>query len=47
MLVIGEKEAESNAVSIRKHGEGDIGQMSVSEFLDFFDKSVEESMNLN
>jgi threonyl-tRNA synthetase len=34
MLIIGEKEIESNSVSIRKHKSGDIGTMQVDEFID-------------
>lgn len=33
MLVIGDKEAESGAVSVRKRGEGDIGAMAADDFL--------------
>ena len=32
MLVIGEKEVESNSVSVRSRKDGDIGQMAVEEF---------------
>jgi len=32
-LVIGDKEIETGGVSVRKHGEGDIGAMSVSDFM--------------
>ncbi len=32
MLVIGEKEAASNSISVRQHKKGDIGTMSVEEF---------------
>lgn len=32
MLIVGEKEAEAQTVSVRKHGEGDIGTMSLEEF---------------
>ena len=32
MLIIGEKEEESNTVSVRKHGEGDLGTFSIEEF---------------
>ncbi|MCL6459903.1 MAG: threonine--tRNA ligase, partial [Gorillibacterium sp.] len=31
MLVVGEKEAENNSLSVRKRGEGDIGSMSIDE----------------
>ena len=36
MLIIGEKEAESQQVSVRKQGEGDQGTMSIAEFIQFF-----------
>ena len=32
MLIIGEKEMSEGMVSVRKHGEGDMGSMSVQEF---------------
>ena len=36
MLIVGEKEAENGAVSVRVRGEGDLGQMSVEEFTQWF-----------
>ena len=33
MLVVGDKEAESGSVSVRRRGEGDIGSMSTDEFV--------------
>jgi len=33
MLIIGEKEVEANAVGVRSRKEGDIGQMSVQDFI--------------
>jgi len=32
MLVVGEKEAAEGLVSVRKHGQGDLGSMSIEEF---------------
>ncbi|PJJ79137.1 threonine--tRNA ligase [Mucilaginibacter auburnensis] len=32
MLIVGEKEAEQNEVSVRRHGQGDLGSMSIEEF---------------
>ena len=32
MLIVGEKEEESNTVSVRKHGEGDLGTFTMEEF---------------
>jgi threonyl-tRNA synthetase len=34
MLVVGDNELQSGAVSVRRHGEGDLGSMPVNEFLD-------------
>lgn len=36
MLIVGEKEVESGAVSVRRQGEGDIGSMSVEDFVAYF-----------
>lgn len=36
MLVMGEKDAAAEKVSVRRQGEGDLGQQSVKEFLDNF-----------
>lgn len=38
MLIVGEKEATENKVSIRKHGEGDKGAMGLEEFIQTFRK---------
>jgi len=32
MLIVGEKEVESGTISVRKHGEGDLGSMTVETF---------------
>lgn len=34
MLIVGEKEKEASAVSVRKHKEGDKGSLALSEFID-------------
>ena len=36
MLIVGEKEAAENAVSVRKHGQGDQGSVSLDEFITNF-----------
>jgi len=38
MLIIGESEAESKQVSVRRQGEGDVGKMSPQEFADLIEK---------
>ncbi len=41
MLIVGEKEANDRLVSVRRHGEGDLGSMSIEEFIAHFEeKSV-------
>lgn len=36
MLIIGDKEKESQTVSVRKQGDGDVGTMSIDEFAAYF-----------
>ena len=40
MLIIGEKEMQDGTVSVRKHGEGDIGVMSIEEFSNHLQKEI-------
>ena len=42
MLILGEKEVEANAVGVRKRKEGDIGQMSIEDFVAMISKEIEE-----
>jgi threonyl-tRNA synthetase len=44
MLIVGEKEAETNSVSVRRHGHGDLGSMSLSDFTGLFEREVAASM---
>ncbi len=39
MLIVGEKEQESQEVSIRKHGEGDVGSMNHAAFVRYFQET--------
>ncbi len=41
MLIIGDKEFESGQISIRKQGEGDLGAMSIADFISYFQKQLE------
>lgn len=43
MLIIGDKEVTSETVSVRKHGEGDIGIFTQPEFLSFFNQEIENN----
>lgn len=42
MLIVGEKEAGEGKVSVRMHGEGDLGSQTQQEFIDFFNQKVQE-----
>jgi threonyl-tRNA synthetase len=41
MLIVGEKEAAEGKVSVRKHGQGDVGSMTVAEFVQLFREEAE------
>ena len=45
MLIVGEKEAENNEVSVRKQGEGDKGSMKIATFAALLNGEVEDMMN--
>ena len=47
MLIVGEQEAESNQVSVRKRGHGDIGAMSLEEFAKIINDEIENELALN
>ncbi|MFN3019876.1 threonine--tRNA ligase [Chryseobacterium sp. TY3] len=36
MLVVGENEAGNNTVSVRRRGEGDLGEMKIDDFISYF-----------
>jgi threonyl-tRNA synthetase len=40
MLIVGEKEAAEGLVSVRKHGQGDLGSMSIEEFKEQITKEI-------
>jgi len=45
LLIIGEKEAESGTVSVRKQGEGDKGRMKIDEFADFIKSEIAKEIS--
>lgn len=45
LLIVGEKEAETNSVSVRKHGEGDLGSEEITIFVNRILSAVDEQMN--
>jgi len=40
MLVVGENEEAEGTVSVRKRGEGDLGTMSIEDFIAYFKKEA-------
>ena len=47
MLVIGEKEFENNLVSVRQRSEGDIGSMSIEDFVKTIEDAVKNELATN
>jgi threonyl-tRNA synthetase len=47
MLILGEKEAESNQVSVRKHGVGDLGTFSIEEFVNIINEYIKKDLVVN
>jgi threonyl-tRNA synthetase (EC 6.1.1.3)/Ser-tRNA(Thr) hydrolase (EC 3.1.1.-) len=47
MLVVGEKEAETNQVAVRKRGGDDLGSMSIDKFVELINKLTEEELTAN
>jgi threonyl-tRNA synthetase len=45
LLIVGEKEALSKTVSVRKRGQGDLGVQSIQNFLDEIKKDIKEHKN--
>lgn len=44
LLVVGEKEAQDNVISVRRHGEGDLGSMSLEAFVQSVQSQMVEAM---
>jgi threonyl-tRNA synthetase len=47
MLIVGEKEAEENTVSVRRHGEGDLGTFKVEDIILKIQNEVNEITKFN
>ena len=43
MLIVGEKEEAEGSVSVRRHGVGDLGSLSIEEFINLINKEVKEA----
>lgn len=44
MLIVGEKEEADGSVSVRRHGQGDLGTFSIAEFAEMINKEVKAIM---
>ena len=40
MIIIGDKEVDDNKISVREKGAGDLGQMTLTEYLEIFSKNL-------
>jgi len=47
MLIVGEKEEQSGTVSVRKHGEGDLGTLSLEAFAGLVNDQISSQIDLN
>jgi threonyl-tRNA synthetase len=47
MLIVGEKEAESDQISVRQRNEGDLGSMSIADFAQLVQQSIETELSTN
>ncbi|HNZ71957.1 MAG TPA: threonine--tRNA ligase, partial [Prolixibacteraceae bacterium] len=45
LLIVGEKEAETESVAVRRQGEGDKGTMTIEEFARFIKEEIKEQLN--
>lgn len=45
MLIVGEKEQMEGLISVRKHGQGDLGNYTPESFAAYFKSIIEESLN--
>ena len=44
MIILGEKEEQDGTVSIRKHGEGDLGTFTIEDFIQLIQKEVNNTL---
>ncbi|GAB4257892.1 MAG: threonine--tRNA ligase [Vicingaceae bacterium] len=43
-LILGEKEIANNSLSVRKHGEGDLGEMSIESFVQLINNEINKDL---
>ncbi|MFY7669554.1 threonine--tRNA ligase [Tenacibaculum sp. MEBiC06402] len=44
MIIVGEKEEQDGTVSVRKHGEGDLGTFTIEEFILLIQKEIKKTL---
>ena len=47
MLIVGEKEADNNEISVRQRNEGDAGSMTIESFTQLIQKAIENELSIN
>ena len=47
MLIVGEKEAENEQVSVRQRSKGDLGSMNIEKFAQTVQKTIEAELASN
>lgn len=45
LLIVGEKEAETNTISVRRQGQGDQGSKTIEEFAEFINNEVKQELD--
>jgi threonyl-tRNA synthetase len=44
MIIVGENEENKGTVSVRKHGEGDLGTYTIEDFISLIEKEVKSTL---
>jgi threonyl-tRNA synthetase len=47
MIIVGEKEQENQIISVRKHGQGDMGNLTVEAFIQNFKAMLADFFSKN
>ena|GEM_PF-2275599 len=46
MLIVGENEENNGTISVRRRGEGDLGEMTVDAFISYFKEQAKPTFEL-
>ena len=44
MIIVGEQEEKDNTISVRKHGEGDLGTISIEDFTNLINSEISRTL---